>query len=115
MRMTNAEGAECLSIMMNISEKGKLGFAIAKNMRKLNDELREYFAKRDELIMKYGKKQDDNKYFIPTESVQKFLDDMKEYDEIKFEFDPQTISEEDFCAGNLTSDQMYALYWMIAE
>ena len=115
MRMTNAEGAQCLSIMMNIQEKGKLGFAIAKNMRKLNEELREYFAKRDELIMKYGEQQDGDQYKIPPERVPQFVSEMREYDEMKFDFDPQTISEEDFCSGSLTSDQMYALYWMAAE
>ena len=115
MRMTNAEGANCLSIMMNIQEKGKLGFTIAKNMRKLNEEMKEYFAKRDDLIRKYGQHQDGDQYRIPPESVQAFIDELKEYDDIAFDFDPQTISENDFCNGSLTSDQMYALYWMVSE
>lgn len=115
MRMTNAEGAQCLSIMMNIQEKGKLGFAIAKNMRKLNDELREYFAKRDELIQEYGEKQDGDQYRIPPEAAQKFIDELREYDEIPFDFEPQTIDEEAFASGSLTSDQMYALMWMVNE
>lgn len=115
MRMTNSEGAKCLSVMMNIHEKGKLGFTIAKNMRRLGDELREYFEKRDELIQKYGKKQEGDQYRIPPESAQKFVDELKEYDEIEFDFEPQMISENDFCAGDLTSDQMYELYWMVTE
>lgn len=115
MRMTNAEGVECLSILTSIHEKGKLGYAIAKNMRKLNDEMREYFEKRDELIQKYGEKQDGEKYKIPPESVQKFMDELREYDEIEFDFEPHMIGEEEFCRGELTSDQMYGLCWMVAE
>lgn len=115
MRMTNAEGAQCLSIMMNIQEKGRLGFAIAKNMRKLNEELREYSEKRDELIMKYGEQQDGDQYKIPPEKVNDFMNELREYDDMKFDFEPQTISEDDFCSGSLTSDQMYALYWMVSE
>jgi len=115
MKMTNVEGAQCLSVMMSIQEKGKLGFAIAKNMRKLNDELREYFAKRDELIMQYGEKRDGDRYWVPPEKAQEFIDALSVYDEIEFDFEPQKINEEEFCSGSLTSDQMYALYWMINE
>ena len=113
MKVTNIEAWNCLQMMGGIKEPGKLGFAIAKNMRKLLDELVEYEAKRNEAIQKYGVPMGDGRFNFTPENAVKFGDEMSEYDSIEFEFEPMTISEDVFCSGSLTSDQMYALMWMV--
>ena len=88
---------------------------IAKNIRILRGEISEYISLRDKLIQEVGTRKDDAYVIDNPESIQKFMDLIKEYDTISFEFTPQQIDEETFCSGGLTSDQMYALDWMVKE
>ena len=115
MKMTNIEAWSCLQTAANIRESGKLGFAIAKNMRKLSNELVEYDAKRRELIQTYGTDLGDGRFSFSPEAAERFNAEISEYDSMTFDFEPMTVSEEVFCGGNLTSDQMYALMWMCQE
>ena len=113
MKMTNMEAWVCLQMMGGIKESGKLGFAIAKNMRRLADELVEYDARRNDAIQKYGIPMGDGRFNFTPENAEKFGNEMAEYDSIEFEFDPMRVSDEVFCSGGLTSDQMYTLMWMV--
>ena len=113
MKITNLEALTFVQTAGVLKESGKLGFAIAKNMRKLADELVEYDQKRGEIIQKYGIPEGDNRYRFTEENAKKFYEEMEEYDAMEFEFQPTTVSEEVFCSGGLTSDQMYALMWMV--
>lgn len=113
MKMTNSEAYASLGILQKLKERGILGFAIAKNMRKLADELQEYDSKRNECIRKYGTQLEGDRYQFSTGAAEKYYAEMEPYDRIAFEFEPTTISEEVFCSGSLTSDQMYALMWMV--
>ena len=115
MKTTNLEAWNTLQSAAEINESGKLGFAIAKNMRKLADELKEYDAKRNELIQKYGVSMGDGRFSLSPENAAKFQEEMEEYDGIEFEFIPMTVSEEVFCSGNLNSSQMFTLMWMVEE
>ena len=115
MKITNLEAWNITQMMADINESGKLGFTIAKNMRKLADELKEYDAKRNELIEKYGAALGDGRFSFSKENAAKFQEEMEEYDGIEFEFSPMTVSEEVFCGGNLNSAQMYTLMWMVEE
>ena len=113
MKITNAEAWGCLQIAGGLKEPGRLGFALAKNMRKLADELVEYEAKRNELIEKYGNALGDGRFNFTPENAAKFQKEMEEYDAIEFEFEPTKVSEDVFCSGSLTSDQMFSLMWMV--
>ena len=115
MKITNLEAWSCVQMISGVKETGKLGFAIAKNARKLKDELKEYDAKRDELIEKYGTALGDGRFNLTSENASMLQEEMAEYDSIEFEFEPLKVSEEVFCGGNLTSDQMYMLMWMVDE
>lgn len=112
MKITNVDAYTCLNIMSGLKESGKLGFAIAKNMRKLSDELVEFIEKRNSLLKLYGNEQDGN-IVVPPENLPSFFKAFNEYASIEFEFQPQTVTEEVFCGGSLTSDQMFQLYWMV--
>ena len=115
MQMTNNEAYDALNLLVRLREKGRLGFVIAKNIRILRGEISEYISLRDKLIQEVGTRKDDAYVIDNPESIQKFMDLIKEYDTISFEFTPQQIDEEAFCSGGLTSDQMYALDWMVEE
>ena len=115
MTMKNGEAFQSLSILSSLKETGKLGFAIAKNARKLMDELVEYSAKRDELIQKYGDDLGNGSFKLSPENASKFDKEIAPYNAMDFEFSPTTVTEVEFTHGNLTSDQMYTLMWMVAE
>ena len=115
MKMENIEAYKSFIIMQEVTETGLLGFAIAKNMRKLANELVEYDGKRNELLQKYGTPAEGNRYEFTKENAKRFYDEMAQYDNLEIEFEPMTVFEEVFCGGNLTSDQMYALMWMVKE
>ncbi|MBQ9662742.1 MAG: hypothetical protein IJV40_06285 [Oscillospiraceae bacterium] len=115
MKMTNNEAYEALNLLVRLREKGRLGFVIAKNIRILRGEISEYISLRDKFIQEAGTRKGDAYVIENPENIQKFMDLISEYDSISFEFTPQTIDEETFCSGGLTSDQMYALDWMVKE
>ena len=54
--MKTLEAYNLLNFLNNISKKciGKLGYAVARNIRVLNTELTEFQNVRNELIRKYG-------------------------------------------------------------
>lgn len=114
MKMKNVEAFQYAGIMTSLNESGKLGFAIAKNRRKLESELKEYNEARDNLIETYGTPNGDGTYSFTAEGMAKFMEGIAEYDGIEFEFQPQTVDEDTFCSGSLTSQQMYMLDWMVA-
>lgn len=115
MKITNIEAFQSVKILSELKERGRLGYAIARNMRKLEDELTEYSEKRNELIRAYGSPKGDGEYEIPNANMESFFNEMNEYNDIAFEFQPQTVSADVFCSGSLTSDQMYILDWMVEE
>ena len=115
MKLKNVDAYQSFIIMQESSEIGMLGFAIAKNMRKLANELIEYDNKRNELIKKYGTQTDGDKYQFTIEDSKRFYEEMKPFDELEIEFEPMTVTEETFAGGSLTSDQMYPLMWMVKE
>ena len=115
MKITNDQAYASYEILLSLKESGKLGFAIAKNTRKLESELKEFIEKRKELFLKYGSKNDDGSLAIETNRIKDFLNDFDAYASMEFEFQPQLVDQETFCSGSLTSDQMYVLDWMVKE
>lgn len=112
-KLTNAQMFESLQVLSKVEEKGVLGFAIAQNRRKLTEELKEYLAKRDELLKKYGTDEGNGRFQLKAEDVPKFFEEMNPYDNMKTDINVRRVTEEQFCSGNLTSTQMFALEWMI--
>lgn len=115
MKLKNSEAFDALHVIIGAKETGKLGFALAKNGRKLSEELVEYNDKRDELLEKYGKNNGGGEYSLTNEAARKFNDELQVYGSLEIEFEPMTVEEEVFYGGNLTADQMYVLMWMVKE
>ena len=103
MTMTNNEAYDALNLLVRLREKGRLGFVIAKNIRILRGEISEYISLRDKLIQEVGTKKDDAYVIDNPENIQRFMDLIREYDSISFEFNPQQIDEETFCSGGPAS------------
>lgn len=115
MIFTNAQMYDSLMVLNQVEERGVLGFAIAQNRRRLAEELKEYAAKRDELLAEYGTDEGDGKFTLTPDAVQRFSAALKPYAEMTAEVAVRQVSVEDFCSGSLTSSQMQILEWMVKE
>ena len=115
MKLTNAQMFESLQVLSQAEEEGVLGFAIAQNRRKLAEELKEYNAKRDELLRTYGTETEPGTFQLPREVIPAFSEALRPYAEMTADVAVRRVSVEDFCSGSLTSSQMYTLDWMVEE
>lgn len=115
MKLTNDKIFAGIQILEGLHETGKLGYACARNLRKLRDAGKEFIDKRDELIMKYGEEQDNGKFIIPHEKISALNAEISEYSEIEHEVDIMQVSPDVFCSGSLDSQAMYKLDWMVEE
>ena len=112
MKMTNVAAYDYLFRMRELNETGKLGYAIAKNMRKIQTEIQEYIEKRDGAANKYGNVKEDGSFQIPPENVEAYLAEFADLGEIENDIDIMTVDTDTFCSGSLTSQDMYLLEWM---
>lgn len=115
MILSNAQMYDSLLVLNQAEEKGVLGFAIALNRRKLSEEVKEYAAKRDELLREHGTDQGDGKFTLTPEAVVTFSAALRPFAEMTADIAARQVSEEDFCSGSLTSSQMAVLAWMVKE
>ena len=119
MKLTNIEMSNYLMSLKNISEKvnGKLAYAVSRNMRKIANEVLEFETIRNDLINKYGEKNENGIFAIKigSDSYEKFMKDIKEYADIEHEVDVYSISSEILCDSNLNADEMLQLDFMVTE
>jgi len=95
---------------------GKLGYAVARNIRLLNTELTEYNDKRNELIRKYGTEKDGNiSIAIGTEEHKKFVEEMAQYDDIELEVELMKVNEDVLSNSNLSANSMLVLMDFMVE
>ena len=113
MKFTNEKMYESATVMERVEETGLLGYAIARNRRKLLDELPEYDKKRSEIVQKYGRDRGGGKVEIQDKAG--FFNELEPYANLTVEVDVVTVPVEVFTSGNLTSQQMFVLDWMVAE
>lgn len=115
MTFSNEEMLNNLSVLSKLDEKGMLGYAIAYNRRKLTDECKEYAEKRDEFLKEFGTDVGNGQYQLVGENTVKFIEAIQPYSELTSDVSVRKVSQEVFCSGNLTSQQMFALDWMVEE
>lgn len=115
MNMTNAKMYESVNILSQLEEKGMLGYAVARNRQKLLDELKDYINQRDALIKEHGVDIGDGTYKVLPENVAKFFEALMPYNVLTVDVPVMQVSLEVFCSGNLTSQQMFILDWMVKE
>lgn len=119
MLLTNAQMFNSITALHQAKdEKGLLGYAVAVNLRKLSDaaELKEFAAKRDELLELHGEKtENDGQYIFPGGSFAAFQEDLRPFEELTADLAVMQVAPEVFYGGDLTSAQMFTLAWMVKE
>ncbi len=117
--MTNEELSTNVNVLSAAQETGVLGLALAKNLRKLKTEGKEYLDVKDAAVKKYGEKltlKDGRTFFfIPDDKKEECEAEYADLMDVTCEVDIATVSEDVFCSGNLTSAQMEVLLWMMED
>lgn len=115
MILTNEKMFESVAVLSQAEEKGMLGYAIARNQKKLIDEVQEYAKKRDELIAEFGKDIGNGKFQLLPENAARFYEALRPYSELTADVAVMQVEPEIFYGGNLTSNQMFVLDWMVKD
>lgn len=121
MKLTNIEMSAYLNSLKEISgkTKGKLSYAVARNIRKLTNELVEFEDTRNELICKYGSETENGQYIIDPQSnpdgFEKYWKDMQEYSYISHDVDIFRIDPVVFETSDLTAEDIMNIEFMIDE
>ena len=95
--------------------KGKLGYCVARNIRKLNSELVEFENTKNKYICEHGEEDENGTFSIDTRTNQykAFLVYMKDFIEIEHDVDITKVSEEEIFDSDLTANEILSLDFMI--
>lgn len=118
MKLTNRQIYDSVVAMAQAKdETGLLGYAVAVNLRKLQQlpEFVEYSRKRDELLAAHGADIGGGKYNLTTQGAAAFYAALEPLEGIEADVAVLQVAPEVFYGGGLTSGQMYALNWMEKE
>lgn len=119
MKLTNIQMSNNLNSLRQISNKvrGKLGYAVSRNIRKISEELIEFENIRLEHIRKYGTNNGNGECVIKkdTQEYNQFLTDMQEYATIEHDVDIYMIDAEEIFKSDLTADEITTIDFMINE
>lgn len=121
---TNSDMANMLTSMEPYVEsaRGKFGYAIARNIRKLNDACMEFLQARQELIEQFGEQTKDENGNITgefsiklgTSACDEFLKQLGEYANIEHTVEIYKIPY-DILPEELTAKDLLALDWMLYD
>lgn len=116
---------QSLKILKSISQKtlkGKVNFQLAKILRELNNEYNLFLKSRENLILKYGKKEngqliidDEGNYGIDKEQLFNFNKELNELLDTNISLNAEKIILEDIEDIDFTIEQMIALSPFIKE
>lgn len=115
MNLTNASMWESIQVLTRTQETGRLGYACARNLRKLMTECREYMEVRDKLLQKYGTPDGTGRFTFEKDKAASFSKELTEFASISHDVDVMQVDEKTFYSGNLTSKDMFILSWMVEE
>lgn len=113
MKLSQAENlSSSLSLLADI--KGSAGLKIARNKRMIDDELKEYYERKQELFKKYGT-QDGEFLKVPKENEQAFLNEILPLSEMEVDFNFRKLTEAELIESGMTSAQMSLIWEMVDE
>lgn len=110
--MTNQQAEKLLNDLSTMLDvKGITGFKIARNMRMIQDELKEYIQFKEGLFRKYGEEKD-GQLFVNKDNpnIVDFLAELEKLNQQEVNFDFRKITEDELAESGLTAGQM-ALIW----
>ena len=114
MKLSQAE-ALALSLNSMLNTKGVAGLKIARNLRMINDELKEYYERKQELFRKYGEEKGDQLVVDKdSENYPLFIKELEPLANEEVEFNFRKLTENDLAESGLTAGQMGLLWdWMV--
>ena len=119
MELKNYEMFNHLLNLQKVSSKvtGKLGYAVSRNIRKIQQEVIEFEKIRNELVVKFGEKQENGDFVISKDSdgYTEFVNTIQEYGTISHNVEIFTVLPDEVCESNLTAEEMLLLDFMINE
>lgn len=119
MKIKNKDAEALYITLSEIADKtsGLTGYAVARNLRILRDELTEYRAKKRELFQEYGQEKDGTFYIMKeSPNFQKYEEEIRVYDEISADVDLMKVTGEELAKTELTGEQMFFLIdYMVEE
>jgi len=103
--------AKLLSISLkSMDEKGKVAVKIARNIRMIDDELKEYYQYEAELFKKYGEEKDGQLVIDKnSDNYQKFLNEMQPLDNEEVSFNFRRFTDEELENSSLNVNQVLLL------
>lgn len=119
---TNDQLAQMLTVLERFLDKdGMLGYAIARNIRRIREVTTEYFQIRDELVIKHGKPDvDDDGRNLGTTSLSplspefaEFVEELSPYAQIEEEVELFTVPYKEVIG--LTASEILELEFMLEE
>lgn len=119
MKLTNVQMDNYLQAMQNISEKvtGKFAYAVARNMRKISEELVEYQNLKNNAIFKYGETGEDGRasILVGSDAYKQFIEEMKDYAEISHDVVIQKITKDELLSSSLNANEILTIDFMVEE
>lgn len=109
--------AEQLGIAMYslLETKGSCGLKIARNLRMIQDELKEYYQRKEELFKKYGEEKDGQIIVEKTSPLfEEFSKQLNELD-LDVDFPFRKITEEELIESGLSAKQMTLIWDYLVE
>lgn len=114
----NYSQAESLAVALSsmLDCKGTVGLKIAYNLRKLNDELKEYHEFKQELFKKYGEEKEGNLVINKeSENFPLFMNELKPIESQEIEVNLRRFNESELAGSNLTAKQMSMIWELVDE
>ena len=105
------EADKIATVLLNMLQiKGIVGYKIARNLRMINDELKEYNDIKQDLFHKYGTEKDGNLIIEKSsENYSLYLKEIEPYEDQDVSFDFKKITDEELQNGDLTAEQILVL------
>lgn len=105
-----------LNLQTMLDTKGITGFKIARNLRMIQDELREYIQFKEGLFRKYGEEKD-GQLIVDKDSpnASEFLKELDKLNSQEVHFDFRKITEEELAESGLTAKQISLIWEMVDD
>lgn len=124
-KLTNKEILDKVNMLGDISNRKlpvKVSYALAKNISKIENELKHYNNERTKIVDKYCERDEkDNlkiengNYVIKEDEIENWNKDMKDLQDIVVEIDVHTFRLEELNGYDMTASEMMCIDFMIEE
>ena len=112
MKLTNSQIIQYLNQLKQVSQcRGKLGWAVYRNIKVLSEALDEYNKMHDDLVRKYST----NGQTVDQDKFDEFSKELQPLLEIEQEIDLYTIPEEELYDDDLTAQDYLKLDFLVAD